>query len=50
VLRQLSHTTSRGNGQKPLGFEDILITAVQEDEDNGAGKVQIIIPPLVFGR
>jgi hypothetical protein len=26
-----------------------LVTAEQEDEDNGAGKVPIIIPPLVFG-
>ena len=48
-FRQLSHITREETGKTVVEFEDGLVTALQEDEDNGPGNVRIIIPPLVFG-
>ncbi len=49
TFRQLSHITREETGKTVVEFEDGLVTALQEDEDNGPGNVRIIIPPLVFG-
>ena len=48
-FRQLSHVTREETGKTVVEFEDGLVSALQEDVDNGPGNVQIIIPPLVFG-
>jgi hypothetical protein len=48
-FRQLSHITREETGKTVVEFEDGLVTALQEDENNGPGNVRIIIPPLVFG-
>ena len=49
AFRQLSHVTREETGKTLVEFEDGLVTALQEDEDNGPGNIRIIIPPLVFG-
>ena len=49
AFRQLSHVTREETGKTMVEFEDGLVSALQEDVDNGPGNVQIIIPPLVFG-
>ncbi len=49
AFRQLSHVTREEKGKTMVEFEDGLVTALQEDEDNGPGNIRIIIPPLVFG-
>ena len=49
AFRQLSHVTREDTGKTMVEFEDGLVSALQEDVDNGPGNVQIIIPPLVFG-
>lgn len=49
AFRQLSHVTREETGKTSIEFENGLVTAVQETEDQGAGNVRIIVPPLVFG-
>lgn len=49
AFKQLSHITREETGKTVVEFEDGLVTALQEDKDNGPGNVRIIIPPLVFG-
>lgn len=49
TFRQLSHITREEKGKTVVEFEDGLVTALQEDENNGPGNVRIIIPPLIFG-
>jgi hypothetical protein len=49
AFRQLSHVTREETGKTVVEFEDGLVTAIQETEDEGPGNVRIIVPPLVFG-
>lgn len=49
VFRQLSHITRVEKGKTKLEFNDNVVTAVEESEDNRGGNVRIIVPPLVFG-
>jgi hypothetical protein len=49
AFRQLSHVTREETGKTVVEFEDGLVSALQEDVDNGPGNIRIIIPPLVFG-
>ena len=48
-FRQLSHITREETGKTVVEFEDGLVTALQENEDNSPGNVRIILPPLVLG-
>ena len=48
AFRQLSHVTREEKGKSMVEFEDGLVTALQEDENNGPDNIRIIIPPLVF--
>lgn len=48
AYRQLSHVTREEKGKSVVEFEDGLVTALEETEDNGGGTVRIIVPPLVF--
>lgn len=47
--RQLSHVTREETGKTSVEFEDGLVTALEESENNGPGNVRIVVPPLVFG-
>lgn len=47
--RQFSHVTREEKGKTVVEFEDGLVTALEENTDNGPGNVRIIVPPLVFG-
>lgn len=50
VFRQFSHTTREEIGKIVVEFENEVVTAIEESEDNeGGGKVKIINPPLVLG-
>lgn len=49
AYRQFSHTTQIEKSRTAVDFEDNVVTAVEESEDNQGGKVRIVVPPLVFG-
>lgn len=49
VFRQYSHTTQEELGKLVVEFENEVVTAIEESENNDGGKVRIITPPLVFG-
>lgn len=50
AFRQLSHVTREEIGKTVVEFENGLVNAIEENENNEAGNnVRIIIPPLVFG-
>ncbi len=48
AYRQISHVTREEKGKSVVEFEDGLVTALEETEDNGGGNVRIIVPPLVL--
>lgn len=48
VFRQLSHVTREEKGKSVVEFEDGLVTALEESENNAGGGVRIVVPPLVF--
>jgi len=48
AYRQFSHITREETGKTVVEFEDGLVTALEESENNGPGNVRIIVPPLVF--
>jgi hypothetical protein len=50
TYRQLSHITQEEKGKTTVEFTDGAVSALEEMEDQGAGNVKIIIPPVVFGR
>lgn len=48
AYRQLSHVTTEETGKTVVEFENNIVTALEESENNGPGKVRIIVPPLVY--
>jgi len=48
AYRQLSHVTREETGKTAVEFENNLVTAVEQSEDNQGGNVRIIVPPLIF--
>lgn len=48
AYRQLSHVTREETGKTLVEFEDGLVTALEESENNGPGNVRIVVPPLIF--
>ena len=48
VFRQYSHTTKEETGKVVVEFENEVVTAIEESENNGGGRVKIVVPPLVF--
>jgi hypothetical protein len=48
VYRQLASITREEKGKTVVEFKDGLVTALEENENHGAGNVRIIVPPLVF--
>jgi hypothetical protein len=49
AYRQLSHVTQEEKGKSVVEFENGLVTALEENENNGPGSVRIVVPPLVLG-
>ena len=48
VFREYSHTTREEIGKIVIEFENEVVTAIEESENNGDGKVKIVTPPLIF--
>jgi len=48
AYRQLSHVTREEKSKVVVEFENDVVTAVEESEDNQGGNVRIIVPPLIF--
>jgi hypothetical protein len=48
TFRQFSHITREETGKTAIEFENDLVTAVEQSEDNQGGNVKIIVPPLVY--
>lgn len=49
VFRQYSHTTREELGKLVVEFENEIVTALEESENNGGGgDVKIVVPPLVI--
>jgi len=49
TFRQFSHSTQEERGKTVIEFENDVVTAIEQTEtDEGAGKVKIVIPPVVF--
>ncbi len=49
TFRQLSHITQVEKGRTNVEFENGVVIAVEESEDNQGGNVRIVVPPLIFG-
>ena len=47
--RTLSHITREETGKLAVEFENGIVTAIEENREDHAGNVRIIVPPLVFG-
>lgn len=47
-FRTLSHITREETGKLAVEFENGIVTAIEENRDDQAGNVRIIVPPLVF--
>ncbi len=48
AYRQLSHVTREETGKTAVEFENNVVTAIEQSEDNQGGTVKIIVPPLIF--
>lgn len=48
TYRQYSHTTKEELGKLVVEFENEVVTAIEESENNEGGKVKIVVPPVVF--
>ena len=49
TFRQFSHVTQEEKGKTVIEFEDDVVTAIEQTEtDDGAGRVRIVVPPVVF--
>jgi hypothetical protein len=48
AYRQLSHVTREEKSKVVVEFENDVVTAVEESEDNQGGNVRVIVPPLIF--
>ena len=48
VFRQFSHTTKEEIGKLVVEFENEIVTAIEESENNEGGKVKIVVPPLLI--
>ena len=48
AYRQLSHVTREEKGKTVIEYENNLVTAIEESEQEKGGNVKIIVPPLFF--
>lgn len=49
TFRRLVSVTRVEKGKTAVEFENDIVTAVEESEDNQGSNVRIIVPPVVFG-
>jgi len=49
IFKQLSHVTTEEKSNISVEFEKNVVTAITSVEDNGPGKINIIVPPIIFG-
>jgi hypothetical protein len=49
IYKQLSHITTEEKSNTSVEFENNVVIAITKKEDKGPGKVNIIVPPIVFG-
>lgn len=49
VFRQLSHITREETGKTVVEFQDNIVSAIEESENNQFGGVRVVVPPLFFG-
>lgn len=49
LYRQKTHTTREELNKLVVEFENDVVTALEETENNDAAAVKIVVPPLVFG-
>lgn len=49
LYRQKTHTTREELNKLVVEFEDDVVTALEETENNDGGRVKIVVPPLVLG-
>lgn len=49
IYRQLTHTTKEELSKLVVEFENDVVTALEESENNEGDSVKIVVPPLVFG-
>jgi len=49
VFRQLTHTTKEEISKLVVEFENDVVTALEESENNDGGSVKIVVPPVVLG-
>lgn len=49
IYKQLSHITTEEKANITVEFENNLVVAITSKEDKGPGKINIIVPPIVFG-
>lgn len=49
IYRQLTHTTKEELNKLVVEFENDVVTAMEESENNEGDAVKIVVPPLVFG-
>ncbi len=48
AFRQFSHITQEEKGKTAVEFENELVTALEQTEEQQGGQVKIIVPPLLF--
>lgn len=49
LFRRKTHTTREELNKLVVEFEDEVVTAIEETENNDGGRVKIVVPPLVLG-
>lgn len=49
IYRQRTHSTKEELNKLAVEFENDVVTALEETENNDGGKIKIVVPPLVFG-
>ncbi|NNM28609.1 MAG: hypothetical protein HKO57_03750 [Akkermansiaceae bacterium] len=49
LYRQYTHTTVEELSKLVVEFENDVVTAIEESENNEGGRVRIVVPPIVFG-
>lgn len=48
VFRQYSHSTKEELGKIVVEFENEVVIAIEESENNEGGKVKIVVPPIII--
>ena len=49
IFRQLTHTTKEELSKLVVEFENDVVNAIEESENNEGGAVKIVVPPVVWG-